>query len=260
MHLERMTSPDIAAAVKAGRTTVVMACGAVEQHGPHLPLFMDAEHGTRLAEAVAERLRNALVAPTIRIGCSDHHMAFAGTLTLREETFAAVVEDCCTSLARHGFRRILIVPTHGGNFAPLRRLLPGLRKRLGDACDVDAYTDLHGVMRVWRDAIEAVAPGLGERVGGHADIAETSIMALLHPQLVAADRATAGFSGELTEDVLARMFAHGIGAIAPNGILGDARGFGPALGERCIDALADEMVARFAAGAPVPVVPPPAGS
>lgn len=244
LHLEKLPSPVIAAAIGAGRTTVVMACGAVEQHGPHLPLFMDAEHGTRLAEAVAERLGDAFVAPTIRVGCSEHHMAFAGTLTLREETFAAVVEDCCTSLARHGFRRILIVPTHGGNFAPLRRLLPGLRTRLGD-CDVSAYTDLQAVMRIWREAIDGVSPGLGKRVGGHADIAETSIMAVLHPHLVVADRAAAGFAGELTEEVLGRMFAHGIGAIAPNGILGDARGFSAGLGERCIAALAEEIAEHF---------------
>lgn len=244
LHLERMTSPDVAAALAAGRATVVMACGAVEQHGPHLPLFMDAEHGTRLAGEVAARLGDALVAPTVRVGCSEHHMAFAGTLTLREETFAAVVEDCCTSLARHGFRRIALLPTHGGNFAPLRRMMPGLRERLGDGCDVEAYTDLDGVVRIWRDAI-AAAGGPGERVGGHADIAETSIMAALHPSLIASERAEQGWMGGLTEDVRTRMFAHGIGAVSPNGILGDARGFSAQLGECCIGALADAAADYF---------------
>lgn len=244
MHLERMTSPDIAEAIRQGATTAVLACGAVEQHGPHLPLFMDAEHGTRLAEEVARRLGDALVAPTIRVGCSDHHMAFAGTLTLREETFAAVVEDCCTSLARHGFRRILIVPTHGGNFAPLRRMLATLRTSVAPDCAVEAFTDLQGVMRVWRDAIDE-AGGPGDRVGGHADIAETSIMAVLHPQLIAADRAEAGFAGELTDDVVRRLFQNGIGAIAANGILGDARGFTAELGAHCIAALADYVTEQF---------------
>ena len=244
MHLERMTSPDIAAAIRGGSTTVVMACGAVEQHGPHLPLFMDAEHGTRLAEEVAQRLGDALVAPTLRIGCSDHHMAFAGTLTLREETFEAVVRDCCTSLASHGFRRILILPTHGGNFAPLRRMLAGLRASVGGDCAIDAFTDLHGVMRVWRDEIERIA-SLGDRVGGHADVAETSIMAALHPELIVENRAQAGFEGELTDDILRTLFEHGIHAIAPNGILGDARGFSPALGERCIAVLADAVAEHF---------------
>jgi creatinine amidohydrolase len=77
--LERLTSPEVRAAIDAGYTTVVVACGAVEQHGPHLPLCMDAEHGAALAEEVARRLGDALVAPPIRIGCSEHHMRFAGS-------------------------------------------------------------------------------------------------------------------------------------------------------------------------------------
>lgn len=243
LHLERMTSPDIAEAIAAGRRTVVMACGAVEQHGPHLPLFMDAEHGTRLAAEVARRLDGAFVAPTVRIGCSEHHMAFAGTLSLREETFAAVVEDCCASLARHGFTRIALLPTHGGNFAPLRRMVGGLRERVGPDCATEAFTDLDAVMDAWRGVM--ATEGLGDRVGGHADIAETSIMAALHPGLIVAERAAAGFAGGLGDDVRRKLFAEGIGAIAPNGILGDARGYSAALGERCIAALADAVAAYF---------------
>ncbi len=67
LFLERMTSPDIAAALAAGKTTIIVPAGAVEQHGPHLPLLVDAEYGTRLGMEVAQRLGNALVAPTIRI-------------------------------------------------------------------------------------------------------------------------------------------------------------------------------------------------
>lgn len=122
--MDGMTSPDVRAAIDAGSTTVVVACGAVEQHGPHLPLLMDAGHGAELAVQVARRLGNALVAPTIRVGCSDHHMAFAGTISLRRRTFQALCMDYATSLARHGFTEICFVPTHGGNFAPLAEILP----------------------------------------------------------------------------------------------------------------------------------------
>ncbi len=119
IQLEKLRSPEIRERIEAGWKTALFACGAVEQHGPHLPLFMDAEHGSRLAVEVARRLGQALVAPTIRVGCSEHHMAFSGTITLRQETFEAIVTDYVTSLTRHGFERILILPTHGGNFAPL---------------------------------------------------------------------------------------------------------------------------------------------
>ena len=93
LFLERMRWPQVRAAIESGTTTVVVPCGAVEQHGPHLPLFVDAEHGTKLGEEVARRLGRALVAPTIRVGCSDHHMSFAGTISLRQGTFTAVCRD-----------------------------------------------------------------------------------------------------------------------------------------------------------------------
>jgi creatinine amidohydrolase len=246
LHLEHMTSPAVAAALAAGRTTVVFACGAVEQHGPHLPLFTDAEHGTRLAGEVARRLGGTLVAPTVRVGCSEHHMGFAGTLTLRPETFEAVVHDYCTSLARHGFRRIGVIPTHGGNFAPLAAMLPRLGTAVGRDCTVAAYTDLKEVMRVWRDVIEAEA-GLGDRVGGHADIAESAIMAALHPHLIDADRAETGLMVAMTDELLGRIFRDGFRSVTPNGILGDARGYTPALGEKCIAALADRVAAVLGA-------------
>ncbi|HSG48903.1 MAG TPA: creatininase family protein, partial [Longimicrobiales bacterium] len=66
--LEEMTWPEVQAALDAGRKTVVFAVGATEQHGPHLPLLVDAVRGDRLAVEVARRLGDALVAPTIRVG------------------------------------------------------------------------------------------------------------------------------------------------------------------------------------------------
>jgi creatinine amidohydrolase len=242
--LERMTWPDVRAALDAGRTTVVVACGAVEQHGPHLPLFMDAEHGTRIAVEVARRLGNALVAPTVRVGCSDHHMTFPGTLSLRASTFEAVCHDYCTSLARHGFRHLCFVPTHGGNFAPLVEMLDRLRAAAGPAVRVDTFDDLTGLIELWTRVVEEEA-GLGGHVGGHADIAEASIMLAMHPDLVREDAVAAGYPGPLTPDVIRRMYREGIGAITPNGILGDAHGMSAAIGRRCIAETADMLAAWF---------------
>ncbi len=246
LRMERMTSPEIADALAAGFTTVVVAAGAVEQHGAHLPLFMDAEHGDRLGPEIAARLDKALVAPTIRVGCSAHHMSFAGTVSLERETFLAVCHDYCASLAAHGFRRICFVPTHGGNFEPLKTGLPGLNEAAGAMCSVEAYTDLMEVIDVWREVAETEAE-LGERVGGHADIAETSVMMALHPELVREDLAEVGHLAK-PEDRAAlvdRMIREGFAAVTPNGILGDARGGTPEMGEKMIAALADAMVAAL---------------
>jgi len=244
LQLEHLTSPEAGAAIANGFTTVVFGVGAVEQHGPHLPMFMDAEHGTRMAVEVARRLGRTLVAPTIRVGCSDHHMSFAGSLTVRAETLEALCRDYCTSLAHHGFTRILIVPTHGGNFAPLKAMAERLQEAVAGSSRVLIYTDLMGVIDVWRRATAEVSD-LADRVGGHADVSETSVMLAIHPELVRMDRAEEGFRGEVDEEVLARMIKEGLHTVTANGIIGDARGATAAIGERCIALLADRIANDF---------------
>lgn len=243
IQLERLRSPEIGERIEGGWKSVLFACGAVEQHGPHLPLFTDAEHGSRVAVEVARRLGSTLVAPTIRAGCSEHHMAFSGTISLRQETFEALVTDYVTSLSRHGFERILVLPTHGGNFGPLLEMEARLQDAAGGSA-VAIFADLTGLLELWRNETEAEL-GLGNRIGGHADIGETSIMLALRPELVRLDLAAAGFEAELLSDVLERIIQDGLDSVTPNGILGDARGATQALGERLIDAYAAQATAYF---------------
>ncbi len=239
-RLEEMTWPEVRQALDAGRTTVVVAVGATEQHGPHLPLLVDAVRGDRLAEEVARRLDNAVVGPTIRVGCSEHHMAFPGTISLRRSTLEAICLDYCVSLSRHGFTRVCLIPSHGGNFAPLAGILDDLNRAVAPACTVAAYTDLQGFLEVWREAVEAEV-GLGRLVGGHADIAESSEMLVIRPELVRSGRAAEGWVGPIDEELLERMFKDGFRSVTPNGVLGDARGMSVAIGARCIEKTADVM-------------------
>ena len=207
--LEEMTWPEVEGLLAAGFTSVVIAAGAVEQHGPHLPLLVDAARGDRLAVEVARRLGNTLVAPTIRVGCSEHHMGFPGTISLRGSTLKAICLDYTASLARHGFRTICFVPSHGGNFAPLSGMLDELRASAGPGCDVRAYTDLHGFMALWKGAVAEVAPGLVDRVGGHADVAESSEMLCIRPGLVRGELAAPGHVADFDEALAERIFRDG---------------------------------------------------
>ena len=244
IEIEKLNWPTIEDRLADGHDTVIFACGAVEQHGPHLPLFADAEHGTELAKAIASRLGKTLVAPTIRVGCSDHHMGFKGTLSLRATTLRAICEDYVDSLAAHGFRRILIVPSHGGNFGPITEMLPDLNQR-ADGVDVLAFTDLIGFIEVWQEVIRSEL-GLEERVGGHADIAESSIILSLHPELVAVDRVAPGFIQPVSQEALAHVFEKGLAAVSPTGVLGDARGMAPWVGRVCVERVADMIADSFA--------------
>ena len=243
--LDEMTWPEVAGALTDGWTTAVVAVGAVEQHGPHLPLQVDAARGDRLALEVADRLDKALVAPTIRVGCSEHHMGFPGTISLRRATLEAVCLDYCVSLARHGFETVCLVPSHGGNFGPLKDMLDDLNRAVAPGCRVLAYTDLNGFLEVWQAAVRDVAAELEGRVGGHADIAESSEMLCIRPDLVRQELAEEGYMGGFSEDLLDRIFRDGFRSVTPNGILGDARGMSAEIGERCIARVADAIAAAL---------------
>ena len=242
--LEEMTWPEVEAVLAAGHTTVIVAVGAVEQHGPHLPLLVDAVRGDRLAVEVARRIPKSVVAPTIRVGCSEHHMGFPGTLSLRRSTLEAVCLDYCVSLARHGFTRIYLVPSHGGNFGPLRDMLDDLRQAVAPGCEVHAYTDLDGFLRVWVSTVEERV-GLGDRVGGHADIAESSEMMAIRPDLVQPALAAPGYTEGIDGQLLERIFRDGFRSVTPNGVLGDARGLSAELGEECLARAADVVAAAL---------------
>lgn len=246
--LEEMTWPEVEEALNGGWTTIVVAVGAIEQHGPHLPLLVDAARGDRLAVEVARRLGHALVAPTIRVGCSEHHMAFPGTITLRQNTLEAVCLDYAVSLARHGFRRLCFVPSHGGNFGPLAQMLDDLRAAVGPDCRVDAYTDLVGFMDFWADAVREHAPDLVERVGGHADIAETAELLTIRPDLVRGERAVRGHVQKFDAALRDRIFREGFRAVTASGVLGDARGATPEIGEACMAHAADGIAAALGGG------------
>ncbi|RME44064.1 MAG: creatininase family protein [Chloroflexi bacterium] len=238
--LAEMTWPEVKEALSQGVDTVVVTFGSTEQHGLHLPLATDYLWGEELGERVTRRLGNALLAPALRIGCSEHHMAFPGSITLRKETFIQVVADYCRSLAHHGFRNIVLIPTHGGNFAPLAE---AVERIAGDLPDVNiiAYTDLMELM----DATVPVAAERGvtpEEAGGHAGEWETSMILALRPDLVAREQAQAGYLGDM-EHAASVVFEKGFRFLTENGVLGDPAKADPAAGEAYLEALTDLLVA-----------------
>ncbi len=238
--MAELSWPEIDAHLQAGRRTVVVAFGATEQHGPHLPLATDTLLGDELASRVADHLA-ALIAPTVAIGCSSHHLAFAGTLSLTDETFRAVVRDLVDSLARSGFARAVLLPSHGGNFAPLGSAVEALPEH--PSMRVDALTDLSALIMLPLHGAEVEDIPLGEG-GLHAGEWETSLLLASHPQTVHMDRAEPGFVGS-PEDALGAVFDSGVDAITANGVIGDPRRSDAQRGERYWDFITDTVLERI---------------
>jgi len=246
IHLALMSFKDVGAALEKGYSTVLIPCGALEHHGPHLPLCMDTDHAEALAQKLAHNLGKTLIAPPIQLGCSAHHLAFPGTISLRMETFEAICTDCCMSLATHGFKRILLFSGHIGNFPAFKTMLPRLRQVVGRDIDIDAFTDSIRWIDRWRSAVEA-AGGDPNAVGGHADVAETSLMMVIRPESVRADQFEVGHLGALSNEDLQSMWKNGIKSVTKNGILGSPIGSSAQIGARCLEAIADLLTETFRA-------------
>ena len=230
LFIERLSWPEIEAALAGGRRRAIVCAASTEQHGPHLPEATDALLGEACAEGLARRLGDALVAPIIRPGCSEHHMGFSGSMTISESLLMDLIDAYLASLRRHGFERFVVMSSHGGNFPVLARW-----ERERPAPDAVVVTDL-GVFDAGFEAIRRF--GRTDTAGPHADVMETAMMLHLHPDLVHMERAAPGFTGMSTiDDVLAR----GMRAITPNGILGDPVGATAEMGAAVLEAIVERL-------------------
>jgi len=183
MRLQLMTWAEVERSLD-GSNGIIVPIGATEQHGPTGLIGTDAICAETLAWRVGDRA-DALVGPTLAVGMSEHHMGFAGTVTLRPTTLVAVVRDVVLSLARHGFRRFFFVNGHGGNSASL------------DAAFFEVYTeaprllddgdDVRCLAVAWWDAPAAQQLSrelFGDRDGDHATASEVSVAAAAYPDHV----------------------------------------------------------------------------
>ncbi len=116
---EKLTWPEINDAVELGKVCIV-PCGAVEQHGPHLPLDVDLVCPTGIALGAGRQTpESMLVLPVVAYGYTGHVMDFPGTINTHFEHFIHQVLDITRSLAYHGFKKIILLNGHGSNWPNL---------------------------------------------------------------------------------------------------------------------------------------------
>ncbi len=172
------------AALDMQRVVALLPVCAVEQHGPHLPVRVDAAINAGIVERALQLLPAdlcVLVLPAQNVGKSDEHGAFPGTLSIQYETLGRLWFDIAHSVHRAGCRRIIFFNSHGGQPQLVDIVCRDLRVRL----DMLAVNCAWYAVTRMDDLFEA-----GElRHGIHGGAVETSMMLHLHPQLVKMDRA-----------------------------------------------------------------------
>lgn len=161
------------------KTVVIVPFGAMEQHGPHLPMKTDSAIAGEIVQRIEQKLKDSvLILPVQWMGYSPHHMNFGGSITLSAETYIRVAVEIITSIVQAGFNNILLLNAHGGNRAILDVAANELKMQNPFIRFVTAT--YWNVARAQIQSIRESEPG-----GlGHACELETSMMLAAHPATV----------------------------------------------------------------------------
>lgn len=238
VQLEELTWPEIETAMERGYKTVLIPAGSVEQHGPHLGILKDAAWAEAVGIEVAKDLDDALVAPVIRPGTSDHHMGFTGTISYRPETLMRVLEDYCHSLDEHGFEHIVAFSMHGGNFPAMNAILPSLASEL--EANIVTLLDKSLLIDPLMESLDTFDIPADAR--GHGGAAVTASVWNLRPDLVREGEFEPGYQGDVSNS---RLQTDGLDAVSELGHMGDPTKATKELGREVTDRLVSAFVDRI---------------
>jgi len=215
---------------------VVVPVGSIEQHGPHCPVDVDLSIPLQIAlraSAVAGGLP-LVVAQEIPFGFTHYNQGFVGTLSLRLETFIALVGDVARSLNQDGFERIIFLNGHGGNHHPLRSIAIQLAEDDIYALAVSHWDLVGEELRQWSERDTGI---------GHGGEWETSLQLHLRPHLV--DRSLQ-VAEQWVPSVDERFRHFAVFAErrreTPFGVMGDPTVASAAKGERYVDLAVERLV------------------
>lgn len=242
VEIERMTSPEVAAAIKAGATTIIIPTGGTEQNGPHMVL---GKHNIIVAETarrIARKLGNALVAPVMAyvpegdIAKREGHMAYAGTISVSPPVYAAVLEAAAASFKTHGFRTIVFLGDSGPNQPPQQAVAAKLSAAWAQdgvrVLNADSYYSANGGAEWLKSLWET-----DKSIGTHAAIRDTSELMAIYPDGIRMDKRAAD----------------------RDGVVGDPTRATAERGAKLLDLKVDAAIQDIANGLKAPVQPPSSG-
>lgn len=239
-----LTWPQVAEMADKADVVLVQPLGAIEQHGPHLPLVVDAAIATAVLGKALAALDTAIPAyglPPLYYGKSNEHWHFPGTITLSAQTLRQVLMESAESLYRAGFRKLVWMNAHGGQPQVLEMAARDLHQQYPELMVFPLFT-----WRVPNAAAEVIAPKELE-LGIHAGDAETSLLLSLLPDQVHMDQALCEYPPALPGDNLLSMegalpFAWVTRDLSRSGVVGDATAATKEKGDRLLHSLVQGWV------------------
>jgi creatinine amidohydrolase len=243
-YLPAMTMKQIAALPDKAWAPVILATGAIEQHGPHLPVAVDSFLGQVWVQSIHQQATPDIsfyVAPPIPIGKSNEHVGFPGTLYISKQTLRNLVKAVARQVHAWGFRQLVILNTHGGNSAVLQYTLREIRAELGLRAG-----SLNAQVKLDLSAQEST-------YGFHANEVESALLAALAPEYTHMERAVCHYPasiddpGELRPECAPATYSWASQDISPSGIMGDAPAGTPEKGHLWHGQYTEAMVKALAA-------------
>ena len=227
----RISSPDFGARLAAGAVPV-LPFGALEQHGPHLPLSTDTIMSEGLARRITDEIDGILL-PPLPYGQTSDNAGFAGTMTLSFDTVRAIAKDIAAALKQQGARGFVIVNGDFGNQAPLRQAAREISEQLDLPILVVNYP---GMAEIAAELCTTEPAGLGLY---HAEEFETSLVLHLQPEDVRMELAVAEYP---VYPATFPAVLTGLDQLSRSGVFGDPRPATAELGARLLDRLTAEAV------------------
>ena len=194
--IEELTYLEVRDAMKSGKTTALVFAGSVEQNGPYLPGGKHQYAIRLVAESIARKLGNALIAPVIPLeeGRPDNPYLQWGSLYLTAETYQAIVRDVATSLKSQGFTHIVLMGDSGGNTAGMRAVAEELSAKWAGAASIHHIPEYYN----WtgRGSVRQFVQdnGIPEKMGAdgiHDEYGLTAVMMAYDPKMVRFDERVA---------------------------------------------------------------------
>ena len=191
LFLEGLTSPELAAAIRSGKTTILVPIGGTEQNGPHMVLGKHNVRAKVLAGMIAQELGNALVAPVIAyvpeggVNPPTGHMRYPGTITVPSDAYRKVLDSAARSFRLAGFRDIVFLGDHGENQKDNEIVARQLNHEWAGS-----PVRAHAIVEYYRAATDGFDKSLKQRgysdaeIGRHAGLADTALALAVDPALV----------------------------------------------------------------------------
>lgn len=239
-----LTWTDIQGMPNKENVVIIQPVGSIEQHGPHLPLIVDSAIGLAVLGKALAKLQldiPAYALPNLYYGKSNEHYHFPGTISLSAQTLLTVLMEIADSIYRAGFRKLVLMNSHGGQPQIMEIAARDIHQKYDDFLVFPLFT--------WRapNIAKELSTETELELGIHAGDLETSLMLSILPEQVKMEKAVKEYPHALPEDSLLSMegklpFAWVTRELTQSGVLGDATVATTEKGDRLLESVSDGWV------------------